>query len=481
MMADFLDFKLRQHPIGTVVVMLLLALAATGLLVILPQWTPPSAVTPSTVPGNGSLPPPPTTTRVLDAPPDDEQITAIARLSAQILLRASLARVVQLQTLQVERWDRAGLHRLQENIAAGEKAYREQRFRAAQDAYRAALIESARVEAALPAVITALLKDGDAALAEGNSAQAAAAFGQVLAIRPAQRDASLGQARAVTLDRVRALIEQAEAYEQMGEEDQARAAYLDAARLDARAVNVSAGLARLDRRARARDFRTALSAGHVALEHGDFNGARGAFKRAAALKPQAAEVQQGQRETERRATAANITTHLERAARAVRSEAWSEAARAYGAALALDAELGAAADGKRNAEQRAQLDTQLSSLATDVLALVDEGQRDLAERALATAKTVDPAGPRLRGQIVALDTALGLAREAVNVTLLSDGQSEVSIDGVGALGRFTQHPLALRPGHYRALAQRDGRADVRIEFTIAAGASAPRITLQSQP
>ena len=32
-----------------------------------------------------------------------------------------------------------------------------------------------------------MLQDGDAALAEGNSAQAAAAFGQVLAIRPAQR------------------------------------------------------------------------------------------------------------------------------------------------------------------------------------------------------------------------------------------------------------------------------------------------------
>ena len=128
---------------------------------------------PSTVPGRGSLPPPPTTTRVLDAPPDDAQITAIARRSAPILLRASLTRVVQLQTLQ-------------ENIAAGEKAYREQRFRAAQDAYRAVLIESARVEASLPAVITALLQDGDAALAEGNSAPAAAAFGQVLAIRPAQ-------------------------------------------------------------------------------------------------------------------------------------------------------------------------------------------------------------------------------------------------------------------------------------------------------
>ncbi len=461
--------------------MLVLALAATGLLFMLPHWAPSTSVMTTSVPGSVPPPPSPPTTAALDQAPDDQQLTAIARRTAQILLRASLARVAQLQTLQVERWDRAGLHDLQEHIAAGEKAYREQRFRAAQDAYRAALMQSARVEAALPAVITALLKDGNAALTQGNSAQAAAAFGQVLAIQPEQRDATLGRARAATLDRVRALVEQAEAYEQMGEEDQARAVYIDAARLDARALSVSAGLARLDRSARARALRTALSAGHVALERGDFNGARVAFKRAAGLDPQTAEVRLGQRETERRATAAEIAAHLERAARAVRNESWSEAARYYGAALALDTELGSAADGKHEAEQRAQLDAQLTSLAKDALGLVDERQRERAKRTLATAKTIDPPGPRLRGQIAALDTALRQAREAVNVTLLSDGQSEVSIDGVGALGRFTQHPLALKPGHYRALAQRDARADVRIEFTIAPGASAPRITLQSEP
>ena len=457
---------------------LLLTGAATVLLYLLPRWAPPPAVVTMTaiVPMRTAATPVPPL-----ALPDDEQITAVARSAAQTLLRASLARVAHLQTLHVEHWHRTGLQRVQENIGAGEKAYREQRFRAAQDAYRAALTAAARVETRLPAVLAALLQAGDAALEQGHSAHAAAAFGQVLAIVPEDRRAALGRARAGTLDRVQALVEQAEAYAQMGAPDRARAAYVDAARLDPQATRVTAGLARLDHVAQVQRLRTALSEGHVALAHGDFNAAGLAFKRAAALDAQSLEVQQGQRDTERRAAAAAITAHLERAARAVRSEAWPEAARAYGAALALDSELDVAREGQRDAKQRAQLDTQLAALSQDVLALTEDNPRALAQRMLASAKTIAPAGPRLSGQLATLNTALRQAREALNVTLVSDGQSEVSVDGVGALGRFTEHTLQLAPGRYRAHGRHDGRADVRIEFTITPGATAPRITLQSAP
>lgn len=463
---------------GPLVFMLMLIAAAVGLLFMLPRWAPPAVV--ATM---ASRTPPQivNSAEPVLVPPDDAQLTAIARKTAQTLLRASLARVAELQTLQVEQWDRAGLHHVQEHISAGEKAYREQRFRAALDAYRAALATAARLEARLPAVLSALLQAGDTALEQGNSASAAAAFSQVLAIHPNQAHATLGRARAATLDRVQALVEQAEAYEQMGEHDQARAVYDDATRLDSQASRVAAGLARLDKIANKKRLRTALSQGHVALEHGDFAAARLAFKRAAALDAGASEAPQGLRETERRATAAAIAAHLQRATHAVRSEVWREAAREFDGALTLDKELGAARDGKHEAEQRAQLDAQLTSLSHDMPALTDDRQWARAERVLANTQAITQPGPRLRGQIAALRTALRVAREALNVTLVSDGQSDVSIDGVGALGHFTTHVVKLAPGRYRATSRHDGQADVRIEFTIAPGAAAPRITLQSTP
>jgi tetratricopeptide (TPR) repeat protein len=471
----------RPLPVRALAILLVLAAVAVALLMMLPHWTPPTAtITQSTA--VQALPAATADHQPLaDTAPDDAQLTAIARRTAQILLRASLARVTALQTLKAESWDRGAFNQVQEQISRGEKAYSEKRFRAAQDAYRAALVQAARVEAELPGVIAALSQQGDAALAQGNSAAAATAYGQVLAIAPEHHDANIGRARAASLDRVRALVEQAEAYEQMGDEDKARAVYNDAARLDPRTASVKAGLERLDRNARAARMRVALSEGHVALERADYNAARLAFKRAAALDAGSAEVSDALRETDRRAAAAEIAAALERASRAVRSEAWQDAARAYGAALALDTELGAAADGKREAEQRAQLDAQLESLRSDSLALTAQAQRDIASNTLARAQAIAQPGARLRGQIAALSNALSQAREPVSVTLLSDGQTDFSIDGVGALGRFTEHALTLLPGHYHASGRRDDAADVRIEFTIAPGASAPRITLQSAP
>ena len=475
------DSRSIPVPLRAITVLLVLALAAVGLLLMLPRWTPPTPVAVDPAPARNS--PANTSAEQVSAalPLDDEQATAGARRDAQDLLRATLTRLARLQASHVERWDRSGLHGLQEALSSGEKAYRETRYRAAQDAYRIALTQADQIDTRLPLVIARLLKEGDRALAAGNSAQADSAFGEVLAIRPEHREATLGRARAATLDRVLALVEQAEAYEQMGEEDKARAVYKDAAKLDEHTASVKAGRARLASSARARQLRTALSAGHLALARGDFNAARRAFQDAATLDDASAEVVAGQRETERRAAAAAIAAALDRATRAQSTEAWREAARSYGAALALDGDLSGVADRKRAAEQRAQLDEQLDSLRKDASALTEQNQRELAHSTLARAQAIATPGPRLRAQISALRSALELARAPLEVTLLSDGEAEVALDGIGSLGHFSEHRLDLLPGRYRALVRRAGHADVRIEFSLMPGASAPRISLQGAP
>ena len=468
-------------PLAAITVLLVLALLAVGLLMMLPRLAPPTPTAVDPTPAQDAAAGMSAVQLTPDLPLDDEQATAGARRDAQHLLRAVLARLVQLQASHVERWDRSGLHGLRESLSAGEKAYSETRFRAAQAAYRAALAHADQIEARLPTVIASLLKEGNGALLAGNSAQADTAFAQVLAIQPEHRAATLGRARAATLDRVLALVEQAEAYEQMGAEDKARAVYQDAAKLDEHTARVKAGRARLDNNARARQLRTALSTGHLALERGDFNAARRAFQRASSLDKHNQEVMAGQRETERRAAAAAIAASLERATRASSTEAWREAASSYGAALALDGELSDVADNKRAAEQRAQLDAQLASLHKNALALTEARQRELANNTLARAQAITSPGPRLRAQISALNIALGLARAPLEVTLISDGEAAVALDGVGSLGRFSEHRLSLLPGRYHALLRRDGQADVRMQFSIMPGAVTPRIPLQGAP
>jgi hypothetical protein len=58
----------------------------------------------------------------------------------------------------------------------------------------------------------------------------------------------------------------------------------------------------------------------------------------------------------------------------------------------------------------------------------------------------------------------------VEVRLLSDGQTEVVVFKVGAIGKFDSHALVLRPGTYTVVGRRQGYRDVRHQLVVDADA-----------
>ena len=96
---------------------------------------------------------------------------------------------------------------------------------------------------------------------------------------------------------------------------------------------------------------------------------------------------------------------------------------------------------------------------------------------LQTAGEISPRGPVLSQQISRLDTLLAEANSTVEVTLRSDGETEVIVYKVARLGRFQQRELTLRPGTYTALGTRNGYRDVRRSFTIAHDGAPPAVTI----
>ncbi|MGE0861215.1 MAG: tetratricopeptide repeat protein [Gammaproteobacteria bacterium] len=404
------------------------------------------------------------------APPSTEAEPAEARIVAQQGLRTALARLAALDARGARDWAVGDHARFAQLIADGERAYREQRFRAAQAKYAEALSAGDAMEARVPALIITWQGEGDAALAAGQSARAAAAYARVLRLEPGHAAARAGAARASTLDRVRALETQGEGYVQMGDREQARAAFTQALALDPLAPVATAGLARLDAARRDGALRDALATGYAALGRNDAGAARAAFERAAGIDPAAPEVNLARAEATRRAAANDIRLALGAARAAEHDERWSEAERHYQSALALDAELDAARDGKQRAAMRTRLDSALLAASERPAALIDEAARHEAQQALRTARAIAPIGTRLAAQIAAVDRALVGARAPVTVVLRSDGQAEVSITGQGALGRFTTRELRLAPGAYRLVTRcGDGREQAR-EMTIAPGA-----------
>lgn len=404
------------------------------------------------------------------APPTTEVEPAEARVAAQQGLRTALARLAALDARGARDWAVGERARFEQLLADGERAYREQRFRAAQSKYAEALRAGDAMEARVPELITRWQSEGDAALAAQQSARAAAAYARVLRLDPSHAAARAGAARASTLDRVRALEAQGEGYAQMGDRAQARAAFAEALALDPLAPAASAGLTRLDAARREGELRAALAAGYAALGRDDTTAARAAFERAAVIDPAAPEVNLARAEATRRAAASDIRRALTSARAAEHDERWSEAERHYAAALTLDAELEAARDGGQRAAARARLESALLAASERPALLIEEAARRQADEILKTARAIVPKGPRLAAQVAALERALAGARAPVTVVLRSDGEAEVSLTGQGALGRFETRELKLAPGPYRLVTRcAKGREEAR-EVTIAPGA-----------
>ena len=82
-------------------------------------------------------------------------------------------------------------------------------------------------------------------------------------------------------------------------------------------------------------------------------------------------------------------------------------------------------------------------------------------------------GPRLAEQRDELSRLLKRAATPVEVELVSDNLTSVSIYKVGTLGTFATRRLELRPGTYVAVGARPGYRDVRLEFRVA-----PEIDMQ---
>jgi hypothetical protein len=152
-----------------------------------------------------------------------------------------------------------------------------------------------------------------------------------------------------------------------------------------------------------------------------------------------------------------------------RRELWDQAIERYQEALATDPTLAFAIEGLERAQVRADLDAKLLALTGEPARLLDEAVLNDATAILATAQAIDDAGPRLTEQRTLLARLIELAVTPIQVTLISDEQTAVTVYRVGDLGSFAAREIALKPGRYTAVGQRRGYFDVRETFVVLPG------------
>jgi hypothetical protein len=216
-------------------------------------------------------------------------------------------------------------------------------------------------------------------------------------------------------------------------------------------------------------FATAMTEGLDALKREDYVLARGAFERAKSLRPEAPEVASGLSQVEEGLRNLAIAGHRDRGLEQERLESWRAAEAEYDEALALDGSLRFAREGKTRSAARALLQEKLEFQIDNSERLSDARALEEASRLLDEAKGSEGEGPKRRESIAKLEALVASYSRPVELLIVSDALTEVTLHRVGRLGKFDRRVLEVRPGRYVAVGSRAGFRDVRVEFTIEPG------------
>jgi hypothetical protein len=216
-------------------------------------------------------------------------------------------------------------------------------------------------------------------------------------------------------------------------------------------------------------FAAAMTEALSALKNQDYTLAREAFLRATSLRPGAPEAASGLSEAEEGLRNLAIAGHRDRGLEHERLESWRMAEAEYDEALALDGSLRFAREGKNRSAARALLQEKLEFQLGHPERLSDARALEEASRLLEEARDFEGEGPKRREAVMKLEALVASYSRPIDVEILSDRLTDVTLQRVGRLGKFDRRVLEVRPGRYVAVGSRAGFRDVRIEFTVEPG------------
>jgi len=399
------------------------------------------------------------------------------REQAQEVLALILELQETLEAVSVEIWAGEAYLEALAIAAEGDVAYREQNFLSSQEIYQRGLLSLQALESMSLEVLNTSIDLGYAAIESGLPAKAEEAFTTALLIEVNSESALVGLERAQLLPEVLALLEQGDTEHANSALEAALEFYIQATVVDpahARATNAitQTNIDILDR-----DFLSFMSTGFSSIQNNSPEAALESFNQALSLKPDSSETLSAITQAEAMITSRDLNVQLRAAQEHEDAERWQEALQAYNNALALDANVVAAVDGRERSQTRSSLDAFLINVVNAPLRLAEEEVYQRSITVYNEALSLAQQNTRLYEQLIALRGYLDKARVPITVTLNSDGLTNVTIYRVSELGMFDSQTLNLNPGTYTAVGVRSGYRDVRSEFIVSFSGEEPVVTV----
>ena len=322
-----------------------------------------------------------------------------------------------------------------------------------------------------------LIETGMAALEAKRAADAANAFRLALLIDPEHQEATIGSQRAKTLDQVTTLTRKAAKFEVAGQFGIARALFLEGLSLDPFSQESKDGVKRIDVTIGEAMFRKLITDIFRLIEEDKLEQALAILNEAAALRPSAPAIPEATKILHNIKRIKILQGLQDKAIAAEMIQNWQLAHGIHTEILQRIPDSKAAQDGKLKAETIIRLKAELSYYLSEPGRLLNDDLRISARLILEEVRELPETPDELKSSAAKLMAMIQMAEEPVLVTLLSDGETEVTVQRVRKLGKFNSHELSLRPGSYTVVGTREGHRDVRHTLSIEPGVNSVQLTV----
>lgn len=401
-----------------------------------------------------------------EASPWSDAQMAKLRKEAQDTLAILLDVQFELEEMSVEQWAGEAFEEARALAAQGDLQYRDRQFVEAKMSFEQALSGMEPIAESASLALQEKLELARQAIENGERDTAKAALDIAALIDPANTMLTTLTHRVETLEQLLPLLSQAQELEESGDLAGAENSVQQATALDPEHLRARSELSRIATAHTLARFNQAMSEGYAALGEGQFSAARTSFRQAENLSPGSAEANGALQDLGATETTWRLSNLQNTGQKQEANEQWQQAVESFEKALAIDPNLLFAQQGIKRSRARAQLDKQFRAAIDKPQRLSDKTVAGATAKLLQHAATISPRGPVLENQLATLEVLLKQAGARIQLTLRSDGATEVTLRKVSRLGQFQQKTLTVRPGTYTAIGSRDGYRDIRRSFTI---------------
>ena len=403
---------------------------------------------------------------LIDENKDITEYTDEQQKVAEEMLDKILVELNNLNNQGVSKWGGIDFRNAEKNYKLGDQEYLNSNYVKALNYYREAFKNIDKLSKTIDDQLSINLKSAEKAFKENNFNDAIYFFDIVVSIKPDNPAYQSFYERALVLENVLDLYTTAIKKNNQKEFEDAKELILRSLVLDPEYGPSIDLLSEIEKNILRRNFESRMTEGFVALSSFDFVSARVLFLEAKKLYPESQEVIDAILQLDQ-AEKDQFISNMEKDLIILEDEEqWENAVELYKEILTADPDLQFAREGLNRALFRSDISAKLDNYIENYNSLNDIDILQEATNLLIKVSGFERK-PRLGEQISELRRLLKRASTPINVQLVSDNLTNVSILKIGSFSYFSKEIIKLRPGNYTAIGIRNGYRDVRIDFTVA--------------